>query len=106
MSDNGLRFYFLGDDNYVVETADMIEWADRFKLKQVQTEVAGCVVSTVFLGVDHRTPLRGPRPPLVFETMIFGGTLDRRIWRYSSWDDAEIGHQAAVREARRAVTNA
>jgi hypothetical protein len=35
--------------------------------------------------------------------MIFGSPLDRRTWRYSSWDDAEAGHRTAVREARAAL---
>lgn len=68
-------------------------------------------VSTVFLGLDHRH--FGGGPPLVFETMafqhegrtmsFFGGppepvpeTLCQE--RYSSWDDAEVGHKAAVRK--------
>jgi|HubBroStandDraft_6_1064221.scaffolds.fasta_scaffold00345_34 hypothetical protein len=67
-------------------------------------------VSTVFLGLDHRH--WGGGPPLIFETMAFqheGRTMDYfgRVEpvaetlcqeRYSSWDDAEIGHKAAVRK--------
>jgi hypothetical protein len=30
--------------------------------------------------------------------MIFGGPLDHETWRYSSWDDAETGHPAAVKK--------
>jgi hypothetical protein len=54
----------------------------------------------VFLGLDHR--FGGSGPPLLFETMIFGGPLDEEMWRYSSWDAAEAGHAAAVRKAREA----
>jgi hypothetical protein len=68
-------------------------------------------VSTVFLGVDHNWHWSGP--PIVFESMVFvdeGRTIsDLRggeMWvpttldqvRYSSWDDAEIGHKALVRK--------
>jgi hypothetical protein len=68
-------------------------------------------VSTVFLGLDHRH--WGGGPPHVFETMAFvhtGRTMDLFgrgpepvpdtlcQKRYSSWDDAEIGHKAAVRK--------
>jgi hypothetical protein len=69
-------------------------------------------VSTVFLGLDHRH--WGGGPPLLFETMAFqheGRTMDFGFGngpepvaetlcqeRYSSWDDAEIGHKAAVRK--------
>lgn len=67
-------------------------------------------VSTIFLGLDHR--YFGGGPPLLFESMafsdegrttnVFGRTervpesLDQQ--RYSSWDDAEIGHRAMVRK--------
>jgi hypothetical protein len=50
-------------------------------------------VSTVFLGIDHNFWDVGP--PLLFETMIFGGPLDQEQWRYSTWEEAEAGHQAA-----------
>jgi hypothetical protein len=67
-------------------------------------------VSTVFLGLDHR--FFGDGPPVLFETMAFqheGRTTDfgggeepvpETLFedRYSSWDDAEIGHKAAVRK--------
>lgn len=52
-------------------------------------------VSTVFLGIDMR-PI-GDGPPILWETMIFGGTLDGEQWRYSSREQAERGHQAIVR---------
>lgn len=53
-------------------------------------------VSTVFLGLDHRHFGRGP--PLVFETMLFLNGKGDEMDRYSSWDDAEIGHKAFVRK--------
>jgi hypothetical protein len=68
-------------------------------------------VSTVFLGLDHRH--MGGGPPLVFESMAFieegkwfEGAYGERIYyptsldceRYSSWEDAEIGHRAMVRK--------
>jgi hypothetical protein len=57
-------------------------------------------VSTVFIGLNHR--FTGDGPPILFETMIFGGP-DQVQWRYSSWDDAETGHAAAVRITRAAL---
>lgn len=53
-------------------------------------------VSTVFLGLDHRH--FGGGPPLVFETMLFVNGNGDEMERYSSWDDAEIGHKAFVRK--------
>ena len=53
-------------------------------------------VSTVFLGLDHRH--FGGGPPLVFETMLFINGSGDEMDRYSSWEDAEIGHKAFVRK--------
>ena len=67
-------------------------------------------VSTVFITIDHR--FFGGGPPLVFESMAFqheGRMMDfgngpepvpesLDCVRYSSWDDAEIGHKAMVRK--------
>lgn len=53
-------------------------------------------VSTVFLGLDHSW---GDGPPVVFETMIFGGPLDDDQWRYCTLADAKAGHRRAVRLA-------
>jgi len=55
-------------------------------------------VSTVFLGLDHGW---GDGPPILFETMIFGGPHDQRQWRYSTIEEAREGHKAAVRLASR-----
>lgn len=52
-------------------------------------------VSTVFLGLDHRHGGKGP--PIVFESMLFVNGHSEEMERYSSWDDAEIGHKAFVR---------
>jgi hypothetical protein len=58
---------------------------------------SGVFVSTVFLGLDHNM-LRSDRP-LLFETMIFD---TRNNWgesycaRYSTYDEAVIGHKAAL----------
>ena len=57
-------------------------------------------VSTVFLVLDHSF---GEGPPLVFETMIFGGELDQYQERYSTYQQAEAGHLKACREARKAL---
>ena len=54
-------------------------------------------VSTVFLGIDHRHGEAGP--PLLFETAIFEHGSLVRLFRYSTWAEAEIGHEATVRAA-------
>ena len=57
---------------------------------------AGISVSTVFLGLDHRW--FGDGPPLVFETMVFGGEFDHEQERYGSWAAAEAGHKRWVKK--------
>lgn len=60
-----------------------------------QTELPGGVrVSTVFLGMDHGYKTAGP--PLIFETMIFGGDWDKFQARYYTYDEALKGHDMAV----------
>lgn len=53
-------------------------------------------VSTVFLTIDHQF---GEGPPLLFETMIFGGPQDHWTDRYSTWNEAVSGHRHAVQIA-------
>lgn len=52
----------------------------------------GVEVSTVFLTMDHSF---SKGEPILFETMIFGGQYDDYQWRYSTYEEAEAGHQAA-----------
>ena len=51
-------------------------------------------VSTVFLGVDLNH--FGVGPPILFESMIFGGPMDQEMNRYCTWDEAEKGHLEMV----------
>jgi hypothetical protein len=51
-------------------------------------------VSTVWLGIDHN--FFGAGPPLIFETMIFGGRYDEEQWRWSTLDEARAGHARIV----------
>jgi hypothetical protein len=91
--------YILDDNNNVVPVPadDIVIWARWFenyeRRRVADTRTAGVRVSTVFLGLDHRWG--GDGPPLVFETMIFGGPYDQYQDRHSSWDDAVLGHRRA-----------
>jgi len=100
-----LRYYVLDADNRPVAVDDFEQWAEFIEtgnrtvgMTQITSEI---MVSTVFLGLDHR--FRGGGPPLLFETMVFGGPLDQAQQRYASYDDAEIGHKAMVRTVRAAI---
>lgn len=63
-----------------------------------RTDLSDSWVSTVFLGLDHSF---SGGPPVLFETMIFGGKHDDFQDRYLTWDAAEAGHERAVRMVRR-----
>lgn len=52
-------------------------------------------VSTVFLGLDHNYSGKGP--PVLWESMIFGGVLDGEQERYTSKEAAARGHQELCR---------
>lgn len=76
-------------------------WATAFQdseTRQVAAAVIdGALVSTVWLDLDHSV---GDGPPLIFETMVFGGPLDERCVRYATRDEAVAGHQRIVDELR------
>jgi hypothetical protein len=73
-------------------------WMETADRHVAQTHTGLFLVSTVFLGLDHGF---GKGPPILFESMVFdqgGGMADiGEFNRYSSWDDAEAGHNAIVR---------
>lgn len=75
--------------------AELLEWARWFETanRTVEKTRHGDVeVSTVFLGLDHSF---GGGPPLIFETMIFGGPNDQYTDRCTTWDEAVEMHQRA-----------
>jgi hypothetical protein len=63
-----------------------------------EDEVGEARVSTVWLGIDHRGC--GDGPPLIFETMIFGGEHDQFCARYSTEGRAVEGHARVVADLR------
>lgn len=82
-----------------VEPVSLKEWGAWFEgslNKRVvdKTDVDDARVSTVFLGLDHS--FGGLGPPLLFETMIFGGEYDQCCWRYTTLDQAKAGHIRVV----------
>ena len=54
-------------------------------------------VSTVWLGLDHSF---GLGPPIIFETMVFGGEYDQYCTRYSTKEQARAGHKRVVADLR------
>jgi hypothetical protein len=64
----------------------------------------GIEVSTVFLGLDHR--FIGDGPPIVFETMVFDDYEAGDCYRYATWDEAALGHEAVVKRLRKRLARA
>lgn len=75
---------------------DLLTWAAWFENSEhrrvAHEERNGVRVSTMFLGIDHQW---GEGPPLLYETMIFGGAHDQYQERCSTWEQAEAMHATA-----------
>lgn len=101
MSDEYPEHYILV--GHTPMAVDLLTWAqswggDRDSRRVAYTDINDrCHVSTVFLGLNHNF---WGGEPLLFETMVFGGPLDGDMNRYSTWDQAEQGHNAIVAAAR------
>jgi hypothetical protein len=96
-----------GGDHFILDQShtphrckfsEFIHWKMTNPNTQVAHDAIGDVhVSTVFLGLDHAF-FGGP--PLLFETMIFGGRHDRTQLRCSTWEKAERQHAKTVEMVR------
>lgn len=92
-------------DKYILQghkaipVEDVLEWGRKFDKQDrrvAKTELPNNVeVSTVFLGLDHSF---GNGAPLLFETMVFGGKFDGEQDRYTTWEEAEKGHEEMVKK--------
>lgn len=90
--------YFLNDDK-TYRLCTLREWVKQFELidnRRVGYDyINECEVSTVWLGIDHNYIYNGP--PILFETMVFlDGISNIYQERYSTWQEAEEGHQRAI----------
>ena len=90
--------YYRLEGKVAVPVDDVLEWAKAFEgadrrvaLDKLSDNVK---VSTVFLGSNHN--FANIDPPLIFETMIFGGEHDQWQDRCSTWEQAEEMHKRAV----------
>lgn len=93
-----------GPQWYILVDREPIPVADREWYLWRSEDFARCIVaktkiddavevSTVFLGLDHNY---GDGPPILFETMIFGGPHDHWQDRYHTWTQAVAGHDQVV----------
>jgi hypothetical protein len=106
-------YYYLNDD-HSISPSTLEEWSNQLEhmtfneSKNVAEDTIGNkLISTVWLGLDHNhfSVIFIPTgPPLLFETMIFDTnasndySLGEDIYqdRYSTWDQAIIGHKKAI----------
>lgn len=88
-----MKYYILEDKKVVpCFREEHSNWqGDR---RVAETSVGEAWISTVFLGIDHQFDRDGP--PMLFETMVFGGAHDQEQLRCSTWEEAEIQHQEMV----------
>jgi hypothetical protein len=61
------------------------------------TKVGDTTVSTVFLWLNHAYD---EGPPMIFETLVFGGPLEGEMERCSTWEEAEAIHAAMVERVK------
>jgi hypothetical protein len=102
-----IGWYVLNDAHEAVPVGSLEEWAawaaaqdaaGRDYRRVALEELGDIRVSTVFLGMDHNH--FGNGPPLIFETIIFGGPHNEWQQRCSTWDEALQQHAEACALAR------
>ena len=87
-----MTFYVLMG-KLAVPAKDVLEWSRWFETAERQialTTIGPIRISTVFIGLKGQ----------LFETMIFRGRGGDEMWRYTSYQDAVAGHEAAVAKVR------
>ena len=89
---------YILDGHKTVACDDLIKWAEWYEAGNDNRRVAssskdGVRVSTVFLALNHAWGEN--EPPLLFETMIFGGEHDQFQDRCSTWEQSEAMHKKA-----------
>lgn len=97
--------YILDAQGEPVPCEDLLTWARWYeggieKRRVARTTIGEVEVSTVFLALDHSF-CEGP--PILYETMVFGGPLDQELDRYSTRSEAEAGHEKWVRMVQEAT---
>lgn len=88
-------YYILDEDRQAVKVADVLTWGQWFETANrhvAETNIGDARISTVFLGIDHQY---GDGPPLLFETIIFGGGHNNYQDRCSTYRHAEAMHERA-----------
>jgi hypothetical protein len=90
-----------GHDPVAVDLMTWERWreANQEKKRVALDQINDTRVSTIFFGLDLSL---GDGPPLIFETMTFGGALSDGCEHYSTWAEAVAGHAAMCERVRSA----
>ena len=96
------HLYILNGRGEPVLEPDLHKWAlwmENIESRKVGRDYAGqAVISTVFLGVDYSL---GGSPPILWESMVFGGPLDQSINRCAgSREQALAMHQSMLAQVQ------
>jgi hypothetical protein len=96
-----LLCYILDAQGEPVPEPDLHAWAEwhgKVSNRRLAWDDYGArgTMSTVFLGSDHNFGGRKGDPPILWESMIFGGRLDGTMRRYRTRAEALAGHFALI----------
>lgn len=97
------NFYILVDGKTkIVGLKEWARWFDNNDNRRIALNELGngVEVSTVFLGIE---PSFETGKPLLFETMVFGGPLDRECDHYATLEQARLGHDRMVEHVREEI---
>ena len=92
--------YVLDDDGKPLPMPDLVAWGQWMAHTPnrivARTDISDDVfVSTIFLGLNQNS-FNVAAPPVLWETMIFGGKHTHYQQRYTNREDALKGHALAV----------
>ena len=92
------EYYILeGKTTQPVNFLTWIMWFEKADRQIFRDTFGNIIVSTIFLGLDYNW---GEGELLLFETIILGGELDGERQRYSTYEEAEKGHEAMVESVK------
>jgi hypothetical protein len=78
------------------------QWAELFADERHigHDRIGNVTVSTVWMGTVWMGISNFEDPPLIFETMVFGGPLDQQTWRWATEAEARAGHAHVLADVR------
>lgn len=95
------RRYFVLQGRQAVRTTNQHAWARWFRLTNVHErlvaseQIGEVFVSTAFIGLDEH----------LFQTTVFGGSLDGTVVPYTTYEAAAEGHKKIVVRVKQSQTN-